>query len=160
MKTNHANILPVEYESPSLIRVFAAMVYDSLLLAAVSLAYGAVVVALRVLIVGSPEAGQRVQWSLLSGALVSIGWLLTLVLFYAYFWHKFGQTLAMKTWRFQLVDAKTNQLPSYKQCLVRSCAAVLSFVLLGFGYWCKLFHPRKRMLHDVLSDTKLILLNK
>ena len=92
MKSNHANVLPVEYESPSLIRVFAAMVYDSLLLAAVSLAYGAVVVALRVLIVGSPEAGQRVQWSLLLGALVSIGWLLTLVLFYAYFWHKWKKS--------------------------------------------------------------------
>lgn len=150
----------VQYESPSLLRIFTAMVYDALLLAAVSIAYGAVVVGLRVAIEGQPEAGHRIQWSVLSGSLISLGWLAVLVLFYAYFWHRFGQTLGMKTWRFQMLDATTYQHASYKQCIIRSLAAILSFLLLGIGYWCKLFHPQRKMLHDVLSGTTLILLNK
>lgn len=150
----------IEYQPPGLVRIFAAMVYDSLLLAAISIAYGAIVVGLRVLIQGQPEVGQRIQWNLLSGGLISIGWLAILMLFYMYFWRRFGQTLAMKTWRFKMVDAQTNQHASYQQCAIRSFAAILSLLLLGFGYWCRFFHPQKRMLHDVLSGTKLILLKK
>ncbi len=160
MKTSQASTTPIEYQSPGLIRIFAAMVYDSLLLAAISIAYGAIVVGLRVLIQGRPEVGHRIQWDMLSGSVISLGWLAVLVFFYVYFWHRFGQTLAMKTWRFKMVDAQTNQLASYKQCVTRSFAAMLSFLLLGFGYWCKFFNPQQRMLHDVLSGTKLILLKK
>jgi len=150
----------LRYESPSLLRIFAAMVYDCLLLAAVSIAYGALVVGLRVAIQGQPEVGQRIQWSILSGSLISVGWLAVLVFFYAYFWHRFGQTLGMKTWRFQMLDATTYQYASYKQCVIRSLAAILSLLLLGFGYWYKFFHPQQKMLHDLLSGTTLILLNK
>ncbi len=151
---------PIEYQSPSLLRIIAAMVYDSLLLAAISIAYGAIVVAIRVLIQGQPEAGQRIHWSILSGSLISMGWVAILVLFYMYFWHKFGQTLAMKTWHFKMVDAQTNRHANYRQCAVRSITAILSLLLLGFGYWCRFFHPQKRMLHDMLSGTKLIMLKK
>jgi uncharacterized RDD family membrane protein YckC len=160
MKISHHLIPSVEYQAPSLLRILAAMIYDSLLLAAISIAYGAIVVALRVLILGKPELGQRIMWDSLSGSIICLGWLAVLVFFYVYFWHRFGQTLAMKTWRFKMVDAHTNQLASYKQCVIRSVAAMLSFLLLGFGYWCKFFHPQQRMLHDVLSNTKLILLKK
>ncbi|MES2824749.1 MAG: RDD family protein [Pseudomonadota bacterium] len=151
---------PTEYQTPGMLRIIAAMVYDSLLLAAVSIAYGAIVVGLRVLIQGQPEVGQRIQWNIVSGSLITLGWLAMLVLFYMYFWHRFGQTLAMKTWRFKMVDAQTNQPANYQQCALRSLAAILSLLLLGFGYWCRFFHPQKRMLHDVLSGTKLILLQK
>ena len=160
MKIFQSSISPTEYQSPSLLRIFAAMVYDSLILAAISIAYGALVVGLSVFMQGRPEAGHRIAWGTASSILISIGWCAVLILFYVYFWHRFGQTLAMKTWRFKMVDAETNQLASYKQCVTRSFAAILSFLLLGFGFWCKLFHPQKRMLHDVLSGTKLILLKK
>lgn len=160
MKKPKPQNTPVEYQSPSLLRIFAAMVYDSLLLAAISIAYGAIVVGLRVLIMGRPEVGHHVQWDIVSSSLITIGWLAVLVFFYAYFWHRFGQTLAMKTWRFKMVDAQTNQLATYKQCLVRSLSAMLSLLSLGCGYWYKLFNPQHRTLHDVLSGTKLILLKK
>ena len=159
MKKNQSTT-PTEYQSPGLVRIIAAMIYDSLLLAAVSIAYGAIVVGIRVVLQGRPEVGQRIQWDFLTGSLISLGWLVMLVLFYMYFWHKFGQTLAMKTWRFKMVDAQTNQHASYKQCAIRSFTAMLSLLFLGFGYWCKFFHPQQRMLHDVTSGTKLILLNK
>jgi uncharacterized RDD family membrane protein YckC len=147
-------------ESPSLLRTFASMVYDSLLLAAISIAYGAMVLGIRVLFVGRPAVGQRIQWDTASSLLITIGWLGTLILFYVFFWHKFGQTLGMKTWRVQVVDAKTRKQPSYKQCVLRSLTAIVSLVGLGFGYWCKFLHPNKKMLHDLLSGTQLILLKK
>ncbi len=150
----------IEFASPNLLRIFASMVYDCLLLAAISIAYGAVVVGLRVAIFGQPDAGQRIHWGLFAGIVITLGWLTTLMFFYIYFWQKFGQTLGMKTWRIQLVDAKTNQLVSYSQACKRSLFAWLSLLFLGAGYWYKLIHPQQRLLHDVASDTKLILLKK
>lgn len=149
-----------EFVAPGLPRIIAAMGYDGLLLAALSIAYGALVVVLRVVIVGQPEAGQRIHWDLVSGTLVTFGWLGVLVSFYLYFWHKFGQTLGMKTWRIQVIDSQTCQPPSYAQCGKRALGALLSLVLLGFGYWCQLIHPKGRLLHDVLSGTQLILVKK
>jgi len=150
----------IEFASPNLLRIFAAMVYDSLLLAAISIAYGAVVVGLRVVILGQPDAGQRIHWGMFASILITVGWLAILMFFYVYFWQKFGQTLGMKTWRIQLVDAKTNQLVNYSQACKRSVFAWLSLLFLGAGYWCKLIHPQQRLLHDVASGTKLILLKK
>jgi uncharacterized RDD family membrane protein YckC len=149
-----------DFVAPGLPRIIAAMGYDCLLLAAISIAYGALVVGLRVAIVGQPEAGQRIHWDLLSGTFVTLGWLVVLMSFYMYFWHKFGQTLGMKTWRIQLIDSQTCQLPGYVQCGKRLLAAFLSLALLGFGYWCQLIHPKGRLLHDLLSGTQLILLKK
>lgn len=150
----------IEFASPSLLRIFASMVYDSLLLAAISIAYGAIVVGIRVALFGQPEAGQRIQWGLPAGILITLGWLLSLMFFYIYFWQKFGQTLGMKTWRIQLVDAKTNQLVSRSQAYKRSAAAVISLAFFGVGYWFSLIHLQRRLLHDVLSGSRLILLKK
>ena len=150
----------IVYQSPGLPRVFAAMVYDSLLLTAISLAYGALVVGGRVLLGGAPAAGQRIHWDLLSSILISLGWFALLVCFYVYFWHRFGQTLGMKTWRIQMLDAATYQRATYRQCIIRSFAAILSMALLGLGYWSKFFHPQGKMLQDLLSGTTLVLLKK
>src|SRR5690625_7990866 len=50
--------------SARLLRRFAAMVYDSLLLMALALAYGALVTWLNVLLQGAPAEGERVDWGL------------------------------------------------------------------------------------------------
>lgn len=160
MKKKISGLSPIEYVTPSMLRIFASMVYDTLLLSAISITYGALVVALRIIIYGQPSEGQRIEWGFVSGCMITVGWLLALMCFYIYFWHKFGQTLGMKTWRFQLVDAKTNQLPTYKQCFQRSLCALFSLLFLGIGYWMKFIHPQKRSLHDLASNTKLILLKK
>lgn len=149
-----------EFAAPKLPRIFAAMGYDCLLLLAISLAYGALVVGLRVAIFGQPDAGQRIHWSLFASIAITLGWLAVLMFFFVYFWQKFGQTLGMKTWHIQLVDAKTNQLITYPQALKRSLFASLSLLLLGVGYWYMLLHPQRRLLHDLASDSKLILLKK
>lgn len=150
----------IEFASPSLLRIFASMVYDSLLLAAISIAYGAIIVGVRVAIFGQPEAGHRVQWSLPAEIIITLGWLLTLMFFYIYFWQKFGQTLGMKTWRIQVVNTQTNQSISFAQACKRSAAALVSLIFFGVGYWFSLVHPQHRLLHDLFSGTRLILLKK
>ena len=150
----------IEFASPNLLRIFASMVYDSLLLAAISIAYGAIVVGTRVAVFGQPEAGHRIQWSLPAGIIITLGWLFILMFFYIYFWQKFGQTLGMKTWRIQVVDTQTNQLISYTQACKRSVAALVSLIFFGVGYWLSLVHPQDRLLHDLFSGTRLILLKK
>ena len=149
-----------EFAAPGLLRIFAAMVYDSLLLAAISIAYGALVVGIRVAIFGQPEVGHRVQWSLPAEVIITVGWFLVLMFFYIYFWQKFGQTLGMKTWRIQVVNTITHELPSYEQALKRSAVALFSLLFFGAGYWFKFLHPQGRLLHDVVSGTQLILLKK
>ena len=158
LKSNAAPV--IEFASPGLLRIFASMVYDSLLLAALSIAYGAIVVGIDVALFGQPEAGQRIHWGLPAKIIITLGWLLVLMFFYIYFWQKFGQTLGMKTWRIQLVDAPTNQLITYSQAFKRSAAVLVSLLFFGVGYWCTFIHPQQRLLHDLLSGTKLILLKK
>jgi uncharacterized RDD family membrane protein YckC len=148
-----------QYQAPSLARRLAAMVYDSLLLMAVSILYGALAVGLNLLINGAPATGERVSWGHW-GILVFIGWILTLCLFFCYFWCKSGQTLGMKTWRIKMFDSQSMDLPSLKQAVIRCVLAPMSMLLLGAGYWLIYINPERQTLHDKLSKTRVLLLAK
>jgi len=150
---------PVTYATPSLLRRFAAMIYDSLLLVAVSMLYGAIMVGLNVLINGTPDTGDRVKWGAFD-ALMFCGWLATMIFFFCYFWHRSGQTLGMKTWRMKIVGADNLSLPSYRQCLIRCLCAPLSFLCLGAGYWLMYGNDERQTLHDKLSRTRILLTTK
>jgi uncharacterized RDD family membrane protein YckC len=152
------NLSPV-YAAPGLLRRFAAMVYDSLLLMAVSILYGALMVGINLLINGTPATGERVSWGNW-GIVVFIGWILTLILFFCYFWCKSGQTLGMKTWRMKMFDDQTMQLPNIQQCLIRCLFAPISFFLLGAGYWLIYANTDRQTLHDKISKTRILLLSK
>lgn len=148
-----------EFVAPSLLRRFAAMVYDSLLLMAVSILYGAIVTGINIAIKGVPATGERVTWGVF-GVVVFIGWILTIGFFFCYFWKKSGQTLGMKTWRMKMYDAHSMQLPSYSQCVIRCCCAPFSMLLLGIGYWLMYLNTDRQTLHDKLSKTRILLLAK
>lgn len=147
------------YATPSLARRLAAMVYDSLLLMAVSILYGALAVGINLVINGSPATGERVSWGNW-GILVFIGWIATLVLFFCYFWCKSGQTLGMKTWRMKMFDSQSVQLPTLKQSMTRCLIAPLSMLLLGAGYWLMYTNNDRQTLHDKISKTRILLLSK
>ena len=155
-----SSIHPDQAVSPSLLRVFAAMVYDTLLLAAISIGYGALVTLLAVAIQGAPAQGERLHFPIIVQIAVSISWLLLLMSFYVYFWCRFGQSLGMKTWRIQVVDANTLNLVQPTQAVKRACWALVSLLCLGMGYWISFAHPQGRFLHDLLSKTRLVLLKK
>ena len=149
----------IEYAAPSLLRRCAAMIYDTLLLVAISIFYGAIMTAINVAIKGIPETGERVSWGIF-GIVVFIGWIFTVGLFFCYFWHKSGQTLGMKTWRMKVMNSEDLQLPSYSRCIIRCLCAPISLCLLGAGYWFMYTNAERQTLHDKLSKTRTLLVAK
>jgi uncharacterized RDD family membrane protein YckC len=149
----------IQYSTPGLMRRFAAMVYDSLLLIAISILYGAVVTGINVAINGVPMTGERISWGAL-GALVFIGWVFTIGFFFCYFWHTSGQTLGMKTWRIKIVNNEDLNCPSYARCIIRVLCAPVSLGLLGTGYWLMYTNQERQTLHDKISKTRTVLLSK
>lgn len=144
--------------SPGLLRRFAAMVYDSLLLLAVIMAYGALVLVLKLLVQGPMADDGRVYegyW----GAVVFVGLIATIVAFFCYFWRRSGQTLGMRSWRMRLVDRQL-QPPTLRQCLLRCLLASISLAALGLGYFWRWLDPKGYTLHDRFSGTQLVLLAK
>ena len=149
----------IEYSTPSLLRRFAAMVYDTLLIMAISILYGAMMTGINVAIKGTPETGERVTWGIF-GVVVFIGWIFTIGLFFCYFWHKSGQTLGMKTWRMKVVNSTNLNCPAYAQCVIRFLCAPFSLFLLGAGYWWMYTNAERQTLHDKISKTRTLLLTK
>ncbi|ARU26969.1 RDD family protein [Cellvibrio sp. PSBB006] len=136
------------------LRRFAAIVYDALLLLAISIGYGGLALLINVLIQGQPPEGQKVQWGHWN-ILVFIGWMLTLASFFCYFWRRSGQTLGMRAWRMKLVDLEYGT-PGFKHCAIRCLVAPFSLLLGGLGYFWRWFDPQKMTLHDRLSKTQVI----
>lgn len=149
----------LEYTTPSLLRRFAAMVYDSLLLMAVSILYGAITTGFNVALNGAPTMGERISWGFW-GWIVFAGWVATIGFFFCYFWHKSGETLGMKTWRIKIVNESNLNPPDYKNCIVRCLCAPISLLLFGAGYWLMYTNAQRQTLHDKISKTRTLLLAK
>ena len=79
--------------------------------------------------------------------------------YFLYCWRKQGQTLGMKAWRIKLIQ-KNGQLADKDQCIKRLFFSLGSFLCFGIGYWSYFFSKDKNCLHDVLSETRVILLPK
>jgi len=78
--------------------------------------------------------------------------------YFAYPWVKTGQTLGMRTWKIKVINLDGTTL-SYKTATKRFFAAMLSWIMLGFGFWRSIFDREKRTWHDALSQTKLVKIN-
>jgi uncharacterized RDD family membrane protein YckC len=78
------------------------------------------------------------------------------VVFAAYFlrcWLRGGQTLAMKAWRIRLVGVTP------EKAILRFFLALL-LVPTGLGIFWALFDSEKQFLHDRLSGTRLVLVER
>ena len=87
--------------SANLARRLAALVYDAFLLFAITLAYGLLLLLIKVIFNGTQgleevQPGPILQWIITAGLLV------TLAGYYFICWRKQGQTLGMKSWRLRL----------------------------------------------------------
>lgn len=118
------------------------MLYDSILLFGVLWLASAIASPLH------PEAGWR--RALLQAFLMAV-----IFGYYALFWVKGGQTLAMKTWRIRIISA-TGQPVSLGRALARFALALPSIGCLGVGIVWALFDKDKQFLHDRLSGTRLV----
>ena len=136
-------------ELASLRRRLASMLYESLP------TFGVGAVLWFAPLVGLHAAGFNV-----SGGLEWLFLFSVLGGYFVFIWHKLGQTLAMQTWRLQIVDAATGKAPSLRQCLIRYVLAWPSLLLIvsGVGVLWAAFVDRDRQFpHDRLAGTCLIL---
>ncbi len=89
------------------------------------------------------------------------GWYVQLVLglewaaFYAYAWHRGGQTLGMRAWRIHLVN-EDGVPPRLGSIVVRLLVAPLSVAILGGGYLWMYTNDRRQTWHDALSNTLVV----
>lgn len=140
----------------TLIKRIAAMVYDSLLVMAIAMAYGAAYIGIKYAVFHVELAtGERATMSTAG----FVGLLLIIECFYWFFWCRGGQTLGMRAWRLQL--RQTNgQFATLPQALVRGLVGPISLVLFGLGYWWCLWDKQGRTWHDIASNTEVVQLPK
>lgn len=146
--------------TPSLLRRFAALFYDSWLVFALLLACVGLMILLRIGIEGADSLPQ--------GKVAISGWwriptfllmLFALCHFYVYFWIKNGQTLGMQTWRIRLDNANHERI-TLKQAYMRFAVAALSLASCGLGYLWMYIDKDKLTWQDRASHTQLVLLPK
>ena len=123
---------------------FAAMIYESLLVIAVVFVASFIIIP----VVGDMHAPW--QRHLFQFYIIGI-----LFAYFAAFWLRSGQTLAMKTWRIRLVQLNGDTL-TFKQAGLRFILAWLGLLLAGIGFWWALFDRDRQFLHDRLAGTRLI----
>jgi uncharacterized RDD family membrane protein YckC len=148
--------ISVARDSAPLWRRFAALGYDLLIIAALSMAYAALAIAIYVNMTG--EKGEAYT-PMFEGPLFQLGWLALILGFYLFFWSRGGQTLGMRAWRLRLTD-RHGQSPSLKQCALRCLVGPLALGLAAFGYWWAWFDRDGYCWHDRISGTRVVVLKK
>ena len=127
-----------------LLRRFAAMFYDSLLL--LSLWFFATLILLP-FSSGEAIGSDNLVYPLY---LYSIGYL-----YFAWQWIHGGQTLGMRAWHIKLV-ADNQATVTWRNTLSRYLLATLSFLVFGMGYFLALQDGKRMTLHDRYSRTYLL----
>jgi uncharacterized RDD family membrane protein YckC len=133
-------------------RRFAAIIYDTLLIAAISMGYGAIGVAISRWLSGAETVETNSELHLL----FQLGWLVVVIGFFCFFWMKAGQTLGMRAWRLKIVNENTVNTPSLLQCLGRCILAPIGLA----GFLVGLLRSDKQCIHDLATKTQVILLPK
>ncbi len=135
-------------KNTGLLRRFAAILYDSLLLLA--LLFMATIPFIAI------EGGESIEAG--SGPL-HIVYQLTLVLvafvFFVGFWRYRGRTLGMQSWGLQL-QTPDGGLPSLGAATIRFFVAILSCLPLGLGFFWQLWDADHLTWHDRLSKTRIV----
>ena len=75
--------------------------------------------------------------------------------YFIYCWMHGGQTLAMKTWRIQLVSRDSSAI-TLRTGIYRYLFALVSFGLCGLGLAWALFDRDRQFLHDRLAGTRIV----
>ena len=139
-------------------RRFAAMIYDSFVIIAISMAYGGIATA--IVAITSEDPRSEVQSPMFSSPLFGLGWALTIMCFYCIFWRRFGQTIGMKTWHIRLyaLDQSQQELSglSWKHCFLRSAFGICAFACCGAGYLFGFIDNNGDCWHDKMSKTRVI----
>lgn len=131
-------------QNTSLLRRVAAMLYDSLLVAALLFVATLPFIAVRG---GEPvETGENRLYQFVLALVVFV--------FFVGFWSRSGRTLGMQSWGLQL-ETEDGKVPSAATASLRFFAALISLLPLGLGFFWQLWDPDKLTWHDRISKTRL-----
>ncbi len=136
----------IEFEQvqpAGLFRRLAAMLYDGMLLLALWFVLGWIAVYFHD---GVAAPAPLMQFLCFTSA----------TLFFVGFWMRDGRTLGMLAWRLQLVPQRGDVM-TLRMAMFRLLGGVLSLSFFGLGIFWMLWDPEKRMWHDILSNTRIIL---
>jgi len=128
-----------------LLRRIAAILYDSLLIAALLFLATIPFIAVR--------GGEPVDSG--NNLLYQIALLLVIYVFFTGYWVGKGRTLGMQSWGLQLETA-AGQRPTLLQASIRFIAAILSWLAFGLGFLWQLWDKDRLTWHDRLSGTQLV----
>jgi len=135
-------------QNTGLVRRFAAILYDSLLV----FAFLVMLAILTVAGLGgeSVYAGGPVFVHVYNVIrfLVPFG-------FFVGFWTYKGRTLGMQSWGLQL-ETMDGARPTAGQAALRFFGALLSWAPLGLGFWWQLWDRDKMTWHDRISGTRIV----
>lgn len=136
-----------------LLRRLGAIVYDTLLLAALLMVGTALFLPFTHGEALSAEAHPVLEW-VYRFTLVALT-----VGFFGLFWTRRGQTLGMMSWRLRL-EREDGTLPDWRDTVIRLAAAVLSWLPAGLGFVWILVDRDGRAWHDRLSRTRVVVVAK
>ncbi len=74
--------------------------------------------------------------------------------YYGWFWTHGGQTIGLKTWKFQVLTMDRKPI-TWKLALFRFCLGGMSWMVFGVGFLWIFFDKDNLALHDRLSGTIL-----
>ena len=135
-------------DSAPLWRRLAAILYDSLLLAAL---LRAATLPVTLVAHGTLHGVARVLYQVYLLAIIAA--------FFMIFWLRGGQTVGMRAWRLRVVAPDGGPI-DLRQATVRFFVSALSWACLGLGFIWSLIDRERRTWHDLASDTRLIVLPK
>lgn len=134
-------------QNTGLLRRFAAMLYDALLLLALWFMATMPYIAIR--------GGESVEASGPLHAVYQFTLLLVAYAFFVGFWRYRGRTLGMQSWGLQL-QTPDGTLPSLGAATIRFFAAIVSWLPLGLGFFWQLWDAERLTWHDRLSKTRIV----
>lgn len=154
-------IIPKQLSQAGLLRRLAAIFYDSLLLASVLLFATALFLALTMLIL-VPLTKQFSMVNLVESNLLPFFQIYLFgvsFIYFAWFWLHGGQTVGMKAWSIQLQSIDGKKM-TWGQAFKRFMTAIISWLVLGLGFFWVLWEKEGRSWHDLASQTQLIHVRK
>ena len=128
-----------------LLRRMAAILYDTILIAACL-----VLVIIVFIAMAGGEAIEADENTALQFALA-----ITIYTFLVGFWIRSGRTLGMQSWGLQL-ESPDGRPPSLSAATIRFFAALISWAPLGLGFFWQLWDKEHLTWHDRLSKTRLV----
>lgn len=156
----------------SFARRITAGIYDGFLLFAVGFFYTVILTIIADSMGYQPtglslqESGDTMTLSsnetyqpVIHGILYQMGLFLSMSAFYLGFWRSRSATLGMQTWRLKIIDLHGYR-PSWNQLIIRVFAGTASLLFFGIGFFYSIIDKQNRTLHDIASNTRIIVTPK